>query len=87
MCIRDRQSLAYIYRCLDLTDAYYEEESDFMETYYRSFDNALLKLTGVILDSEYGKAFQEEWGEDFVERYELNSKLNSDEIQPLIRCV
>lgn len=82
--VTTQQSLAYIYRCLDLTDAYYEEESDFMETYYRSFDNALLKLTGVILDSEYGKAFQEEWGEDFVERYELNSKLNSDEIQPLI---
>lgn len=41
------------------------------------------ELTGAILESGYGKAARARWGDGFVERYEVNSKLNSPEIEEL----
>ena len=41
------------------------------------------RTTGAILESGYGKAARARWGDGFVERYEVNRKLNSPEIEEL----
>ncbi len=41
------------------------------------------ELTGAILESPFEKDARGHWGEGFIERYEINSKLNSPEIEAL----
>ncbi|MBD5103185.1 MAG: M3 family oligoendopeptidase [Subdoligranulum sp.] len=76
-------SVASIRYDLDLTNEFYEEEDLLLSENYTRIDNRMNELTGAILDSEFEKAAREYWGEDFIERYEINSKLNSPEIEAL----
>ena len=76
-------SVASIRYDLDLTNEFYEEEDLLLSENYTRLDNRMNELTGAILDSKFAKAAREYWGEDFVERYEINSKLNSPEIEAL----
>lgn len=76
-------SVASIRYDLDLTNEFYEEEDLLLSENYTRLDNRMNELTGAILDSEFEKAAREYWGEDFIERYEFNSKLNSPEIEAL----
>ena len=76
-------SVASIRYDQDLTNEFYEEEDLLLSENYTRIDNRMNELTGAILDSEFGKAARAYWGEDFVERYEINSKLNSTEIEEL----
>ncbi len=68
---------------IDLTDEYYEAEELALDEAYTRLDNRMNELTGAILESGYGKAARARWGDGFVERYEVNSKLNSPEIEEL----
>ncbi len=68
---------------LDLTDTFYEEENLLLSEQYTRIDNRMNELTGAILASPFAKAAREYWGEDFIERYEINRKLNSPEIEAL----
>ena len=72
-------SLATIHYNLDTTDAFYEEEMTTLDNYYTRLDNKMNELTGTILESSYQEAAKAAWGEEFIERYEINSKLNSPE--------
>lgn len=76
-------SLATIHYNLDTTDAFYEEEMTTLDNYYTRLDNKMNELTGTILESSYQEAAKAAWGEEFIERYEINSKLNSPEIEEL----
>lgn len=76
-------SLATIHYNLDTTDAFYEEEMTTLDNYYTRLDNRMNELTGTILESSYQEAAKAAWGEEFIERYEINSKLNSPEIEEL----
>lgn len=76
-------SLANLYHDINLSDPYYKEESQFINDYYTTFDNKMLALTKTMLESEYADAFRNVWGEDFIQRYEGNAKLNSPEIEEL----
>lgn len=78
-------SLANIYHDMDLTDTYYETETQFLSDYYTTFDNKMTALTKAILESEYAKDFTDVWGNEFVERYKDNAKLNSPDIEELSR--
>ena len=69
-------SLATIHYNLDTTDAFYEEEMTTLDNYYTRLDNRMNELTGTILESSYQEAAKAAWGEEFIERYEINSKLN-----------
>ena len=70
-------TLASIHNYLDLQDEYYEQEYLDLDAAGTKLDNRLNDLTGAILDSEYADAARSAWGEDYVERYEFHSKLNS----------
>lgn len=76
-------SVASIRYDLDLTNEFYEEEDLLLSENYTRLDNRMNELTGAILESKFEKAAREYWGEDFIERYEINSKLNSPEIEAL----
>jgi len=75
--------LASVRHDLDLSDSYYDEESVLLDNAWTKLDNRMNELTAAILESSAAKAFREEWGEDFISRYEINSKLNSPEIEDL----
>lgn len=76
-------SVAGIRYDLDLTDTFYEEEDLLLSEQYTRLDNRMNELTGAILASPFAEEARAYWGEDFVERYEINSKLNSPEIEAL----
>lgn len=76
-------TLASIRHDLDLSETYYDEESVLLDNAWTKLDNRMNELTAAILDSPAAKAFREEWGEDFISRYEINSRLNSPEIEAL----
>ncbi len=76
-------TLASIHNYLDLQDEYYEQEYLDLDAAGTKLDNRLNDLTGAILDSEYADAARSAWGEDYVERYEFHSKLNSKFIETL----
>lgn len=76
-------SVASIRYDLDLSDTFYEEEDLLLSENYTRLDNRMNELTGAILDSKFAKAARKYWGEDFIERYEINRKLNSPEIEAL----
>lgn len=76
-------SVASIRYDLDLTDTFYEEEDLLLSEQYTRLDNRMNELTGAILASPFAEEARAYWGEDFVERYEINSKLNSPEIEAL----
>lgn len=76
-------SVASIRYDLDLSDEYYQEEDLLLGENYTRLDNRMNELTGAILASPFEKDAREHWGEDFIERYEINSKLNSPEIEAL----
>ena len=76
-------TLASIHNYLDLQDEYYEKEYLDLDAAGTKLDNRLNDLTGAILDSEYADAARNAWGEDYVERYEFHSKLNSKFIETL----
>lgn len=76
-------TLASIKSDMDLSDEYYEGEVNTLDNFYTKFDNRMNTLTGEILASEYKDAFTERWGEEFIKRYEINSKLNSPAIEAL----
>lgn len=68
---------------LDLTDAFYEKEELLLNDTYTRLDNRMNELTGAILASPFADDARGHWGDDFIERYEINSKLNSPEIEEL----
>lgn len=76
-------SLANLHHDMDLSDTYYQSESQFLSDYYTSFDNKMTALTKAIMDSDYKDDFRNVWGDAFIERYEDNAKLNSPEIEEL----
>lgn len=78
-------TLASIRHDLDLTDEYYEQENLDLDEFYNKLDNRMNELTGAILDSAYGEAAREDWGQGFIDRYEINSKLNSPAIEALTK--
>lgn len=75
--------IAGIHYKMDLTNGFYEEEELLLDETYTRIDNRMNELTGAILDSKFAKAARAYWGEDFIERYEFNRKLNSPEIEAL----
>lgn len=76
-------SVASIRYDLDLSDEYYQEENLLISDNYTRLDNRMNELTGAILESPFEKDARGHWGEGFIERYEINSKLNSPEIEAL----
>ena len=77
------ERLANTYNNLDLTDSYYEEEKQLLEVEYVKFDNRMNEMTKAMLESEYKDAFVKKMGQDFIDRYETNRKLNSTAIEEL----
>ena len=77
------ESLASIKNNIDLSDSYYEEEYQFLTSAFVKLDNRMNELTEAILTTSYKDAFVKKMGEDFIERYEKNKKLNSPEIEEL----
>lgn len=76
-------TLASLQYEMDLSNSYYEEESNLLDNELTKMDNRMNELTEAILQSEYADAFTNVYGEDFVARYEKFSKLNSPEIEAL----
>ena len=76
-------SLASVRHDLDLQNSYYEQESLDLDAFYTKFDNRMNELTQAILDSQYAEAAVAAWGQDFVDRYLVNSKLNDPKIEAL----
>ena len=66
-----------------MSDSYYEEEYQFLTSAFVKLDNRMNELTEAILTTSYKDAFVKKMGEDFIERYEKNKKLNSPEIEEL----
>ncbi|MGX8850258.1 peptidase M3 [Amedibacillus sp. YH-ame10] len=77
------QTLVSILSAKDVKDEFYSNEDEFLTNYYTKLDNKMLDLTKTILDSKYAKAFENKMGKDFIKRYEINSKLNSPEVEEL----
>lgn len=76
-------SLANIFYSIDVTSQYYDNESQFLSNSYTKLDNQMNSLTKTILESQYKDAFTNKMGQDFIERYQKNAKLNSPEIEEL----
>lgn len=77
------QGVASLHHDIDLSDETYDTESTFLDQEYTKLDNRMLELTGAILASAYADAAKKAWGQDFIDRYEINNKLNSKEIEAL----
>ncbi len=76
-------TLASIRNDMDLSDDYYESEVNLLDSAYNKIDNRMNELTEAVLASPYAEAFTAMVGEDFIERYEVNSRLNSPAIEDL----
>ncbi|MGI6199708.1 MAG: peptidase M3 [Christensenellales bacterium] len=76
-------TLASIHYDLDLTDADLEAEVTLLEDAWTKLDNRMNQLTGAIMAGEYAEAFEQQWGRAFIDRYEVNNRLNSPQIEPL----
>ncbi len=81
--ISTMDTLATLQNEIDLSNTYYEEEMNLLDNELTRLDNRMNELTEAILVSPYEKDFRERMGEDFIERYEFYSKLNSPEIEEL----
>lgn len=79
----EMNSLALVHHQLDLSNAFYEQESQLLETTYPTLDNQMLKVTEAILDSSYRDAFVKQKGQAFLDRYEKRKKLNTPAIEAL----
>lgn len=79
----EMSSLANIHNNIDLSDTFYEEESQLLQNTYTELDNRMNDVTEAIMNSSYKENFVEEMGQDFIDRYEFNKKLNSPEIEDL----
>lgn len=77
------QNLIYFQFNKDVTNQQNATELELLTNYYTELDNELLSLTKIFLESSYKEDFIQTMGEDFVERYEINSKMNSPEIEEL----
>ncbi|RGC52550.1 peptidase M3 [Absiella sp. AM29-15] len=77
------QVIASIHNHLDLTDTYYEEENQLLDNEFVKLDNRMNEMTKIIMESEYKDAFVKKMGQAFIDRYEVNRKLNSPEIEAL----
>ncbi len=76
-------TLATLQSEINLSDSYYEEEMTLLDNEMTRMDNRMNEVTEAILQSAYADAFRERMGDDFIERYEFYSQLNSPEIEAL----
>lgn len=76
-------TLATLQNEIDLSNEYYEAEMNLLDNELTRIDNRMNDVTEAILTSEYRDAFTAAMGKDFIARYEVNSKLNSPEIEEL----
>lgn len=81
--ISKMDTLATLQNEIDLSNTYYEEEMNLLDNELTRIDNRMNDATQTILDSSHKDAFIHRMGEDFIARYEFNSKLNSPEIEEL----
>ena len=81
--ISTMDTLATLQNEIDLSNTYYEEEMNLLDNELTKLDNSMNEVTEAILNSSYKDAFTKRMGEDFIERYEYYSKLNSREIESL----
>lgn len=81
--ISTMDTLASLQNEIDLTNEYYETEMNLLDNELTRIDNRMNELTEAILASSHEEAFTDYVGEDFIARYEFNSKLNSTEIEDL----
>ncbi len=77
------ETLADIENSIDLTNEFYENEVTLLDSEFNKIDNRMNELTEAILNSSYAEIFTDHVGEDFIDRYEINSRLNSPEIEEL----
>lgn len=76
-------TLASIHSDLDLSDSFYDAEVTLLDDTWTKLDNRMNQLTGAIMAGEYAEAFEQQWGRAFIDRYEINNRLNSPEIEAL----
>lgn len=75
--------LANVYNSIDVRNVYYEDEKELLDNAYTKLDNRMNEMTKTIMESEYKDAFVKKMGQAFIDRYEVNRKLNSPEIEDL----
>lgn len=75
--------LANVYNSIDVRNVYYEDEKELLDNAYTKLDNRMNEMTKTIMESEYKDAFVKKMGQAFIDRYEVNRKLNSPEIEEL----